>query len=64
MTVTEKGRDSLARPLWGETKGEGLAGQISVAYRVLDGKDRSWWGEGYGGFCLKPYQFGCWNKAT
>lgn len=66
MTVSEKDRDILARTLWGEARGEGLAGQIAVAWtirnRVEDGKAKSWWGEGYAGVCLKPYQFSCWNK--
>ena len=67
MTVTEKDRDILARTLWGEARGESLAGQIAVAWtirnRVNDGKAKSWWGEGYAGVCQKPYQFSCWNKS-
>jgi N-acetylmuramoyl-L-alanine amidase len=66
MDVTEKDRDVLARTLWGEARGEGLAGMVAVAWsirnRVEDGKDKSWWGEGYTGVCQKPYQFSCWNK--
>jgi spore germination cell wall hydrolase CwlJ-like protein len=66
MTAIEKDRDILARTLWGEARGESLAGQIAVAWtirnRVNDGKTKSWWGEGYAGVCLKPYQFSCWNK--
>jgi spore germination cell wall hydrolase CwlJ-like protein len=66
MTETDKDRDILARTLWGEARGESLAGQIAVAWtirnRVNDGKARSWWGEGYAGVCQKPYQFSCWNK--
>jgi len=66
MTVTEKDRDVLARTLWGESRGEGLAGMVAVAWtirnRVDDGKDKSWWGEGYAGVCQKPYQFSCWNR--
>jgi spore germination cell wall hydrolase CwlJ-like protein len=66
MDATDKDRDILARTLWGEARGEGLAGQIAVAWtirnRVNDGKNRSWWGEGYAGVCLKPWQFSCWNK--
>ena len=66
MTITEKDRDIFARTLWGEARGEGLAGQIAVAWtirdRVDDGKEKSWWGEGYAGVCLKPWQFSCWNK--
>jgi spore germination cell wall hydrolase CwlJ-like protein len=63
--MTDKDRDILARTLWGEARGESLAGQIAVAWtirnRVNDGKAKSWWGEGYA--CLKPYQFSCWNKS-
>lgn len=66
MTTTDKDRDVLARTLWGEARGESLVGQIAVAWtirnRVNDGKDKSWWGEGYAGVCQKPYQFSCWNK--
>lgn len=66
MTATDKDRDIFARTLWGEARGESLAGQIAVAWtirnRVNDGKDKSWWGEGYAGVCQKPYQFSCWNK--
>lgn len=66
MTPSEQDRDILARTLWGEARGEGLVGQIAVAWtirnRVNDGKPASWWGEGYAGVCLKPRQFSCWNK--
>ena len=66
MTLTEQDRDILARTLWGEARGEGLAGRVAVAWtirnRVDDGKDKSWWGEGYTGVCQKPYQFSCWNR--
>lgn len=66
MPVTDKDRDILARTLYGEARGESLAGQIAVAWtirnRVNDGKDKSWWGEGYTGVCQAPYQFSCWNK--
>ncbi|WP_062381972.1 cell wall hydrolase [Pseudomonas abietaniphila] len=67
MEVTDKDRDVLARTLWGEARGEGLAGMVAVAWsirnRVEDGKEKSWWGEGYAGVCQKPYQFSCWNKG-
>ncbi|KPG98325.1 hydrolase [Pseudomonas sp. RIT-PI-q] len=66
MTTTDEDRDILARTLWGEARGESLAGQIAVAWtirnRVNDGKAKSWWGEGYPGVCKKPYQFSCWNR--
>lgn len=41
MNEAEKDRDILARTLWGEVRGEGLAGQVAVAWtirnRVFDG---------------------------
>jgi N-acetylmuramoyl-L-alanine amidase len=64
--VSARDREILARTLWGEARGEGLAGQLAVAWtirnRVFDGKQKSWWGEGYAGVCLKPWQFSCWNQ--
>jgi len=64
--VTERDRDILVRTLWGEARGETLAGQIAVAWtirnRVNDGKPKSWWGEGYAGVCQAKYQFSCWNS--
>lgn len=66
MTATDKDRDILARTLWGEARGESMAGMIAVAWtirnRVNDGKAKSWWGEGYAGVCQAKYQFSCWNK--
>lgn len=66
MTATDNDRDILARTLWGEARGESLAGQVAVAWtirnRVNDGKAKSWWGEGYADVCQKPYQFSCWNR--
>ena len=70
MTATDKDQDILARTLWGEARGEGVAGQIAVAWSIRnrvemdlhnDGKP-DWWGEGYAGVCKKPYQFSCWNR--
>ena len=67
MTESERDRDILARTLWGEARGESVAGQIAVAWtirnRVFDGKQKSWWGEGYAGVCLAKQQFSCWNKT-
>jgi len=66
MSVTERDRDILARTIWGEARGEDVIGQIAVAWtirnRVLDGKAKSWWGEGYAGMCQASYQFSCWNR--
>lgn len=71
MTVTEKDHNILARTLWGEARGEGIAGMIAVGWTIRnrvemdlhnDGKP-DWWGEGYAGVCLAPYQFSCWNRS-
>ncbi|KQV21117.1 hydrolase [Pseudomonas sp. Root329] len=70
MPVTDRDRDILARTLWGEARGESLAGQIAVAWTIRnrvemdlhkDGKS-DWWGEGYAGVCQAKYQFSCWNR--
>lgn len=65
MTATEKDRDILARTLWGEARGESQAGMEACAWtirnRVLDGRAKSWWGEGYAGVCQKAWEFRCWN---
>lgn len=63
--------DILALTLWGEGRGEPVEGRIAIACvirnRVLsdlghDGKP-DWWGEGYRGVCLAPYQFSAWNAT-
>ena len=65
----ERDIDVLARTLWGEARGEGLAGMVAVGHTIRnrvemdlgnDGKP-DWWGEGYEGVCRKPWQFSCWN---
>lgn len=59
--------DVLAKTCWAEARNQGLDGQIAVAWtirnRVNDGKSKSWWGEGYKGVCLAPFQFSCWNDG-
>lgn len=60
--------DILARTIWGEARGEGVAGMEAVAAVIMNrvnadlGKDGKpdWWGEGVEGVCRKPYQFSCW----
>ncbi|MDG6399615.1 cell wall hydrolase [Pseudomonas quasicaspiana] len=70
MATTGTDHDTLARTLWGEARGEGLAGMIAVGWAIRnrvemdlhnDGKP-DWWGEGYEGVCRAPYQFSCWNR--
>jgi hypothetical protein len=42
MTETGKARDILARTLWGEARGESLAGQIAVAWARRTATASSW----------------------
>ena len=59
----------LGLTLYGEARGEPIEGIIAVGCvirnRVLTdlGKDGKpdWWGEGYKGVCLRPFQFSVWN---
>lgn len=64
----------LAKTLYGEARGEPVAGQIAVAWVVRNRaeqalgdkakgtKDRHQFGDGTAqGACLKPWQFSCWN---
>ncbi len=69
MNPSEKDLDVLARTLWGEARGEGMAGMIAVGWTIRnrvemdlhgDGKP-DWWGEGYTEVCKRPWQFSCWN---
>jgi len=61
----------LVRTLYGEARGEPRAGQVAVAWTVLnraradlhgDGRP-DWWGEGVAGVCLKQWQYSCWNHG-
>lgn len=60
--------DVLARTIYGEARGENLAGQEAIASVVLNrlafskGKGGYWWGNSISEICLKPWQFSCWNK--
>jgi N-acetylmuramoyl-L-alanine amidase len=62
--------DTLARTIWAEARGEGVAGMEAVAAVIMNrvnldlGKDGKpdWWGEGVESVCRKPWQFSCWNE--
>lgn len=69
--MQERDVDVLARTIWAEARGEGVAGQVAVGRCIrnrveadlgCDGKP-DWWGEGYVGVCQAPWQFSCWNKS-
>jgi len=61
--------DVLARTIFGEARGEPVAGMEAVANvvlnraRISEKKGRYWWGSGIIGVCQKPYQFSCWNRS-
>lgn len=56
---------TVAKTIYGEARGERLAGMIAVGCvirnRALHPRVR-WWGVGFEGVCLKPFQFSCWNE--
>lgn len=60
--------DVMARTLWGEARGEGMAGMQAVACVILNRVEAArklggyWWGNNVLQVCHKPYQFSCWNK--
>lgn len=57
-------RETLARTLWGEARGEGLGGMIAVAWVIRNRAAKpGWWGRDVSTVCLKPWQFSCWNKG-
>ena len=66
---TEMEIDVMARTLWGEARGEGMAGMQAVANVILNRVAISrrlggyWWGNSVLQVCHKPYQFSCWNKT-
>ncbi|MGV3572452.1 MAG: cell wall hydrolase [Ramlibacter sp.] len=56
--------DTLARTLWGEARGEKLAGIRSVAAVVVNRATHPrihWWGTTIVGVCRAEKQFSCWN---
>lgn len=56
--------DILARTMWGEARGERVAGMEAVAHVVFNRRDaRRWWGSTIEAVCHKPFQFSCWNEG-
>lgn len=57
-------REVIARTLWGEARGEGIAGMAAVAGVIANrARNPRWWGRDAAGVCLKPQQFSCWNAS-
>lgn len=58
--------DTMARTVWAEARGEPLAGQIAVAWVILNrarNPGADWWGDDIVSVCRRPWQFSCWNKG-
>lgn len=65
--------DTLARTLYGEARGEGIAGMTAVADVVINRRTIAqryeanhsgrpeWWGDNVVAICTHPAQFSCWN---
>lgn len=57
----------LAKTIYGEARGESVAGQEAIANVILNRVKLNlihpvWWGKSITEVCLKPKQFSCWNK--
>jgi spore germination cell wall hydrolase CwlJ-like protein len=55
---------TVAKTIYGEARGGRLACMIAVACVIRNRAQHPrvrWWGVGYSGVCLKPFQFSCWN---
>jgi len=59
----------LARTIYGEARGETVAGKEAVAAVIINRVKRArksggtyWWGRCIKTVCLKPWQFSCWNR--
>ena len=56
----------FSKTIYGEARGESLAGQEAVANVILNRVKMNliqpmWWGKNIREVCLKPKQFSCWN---
>jgi len=64
MNLSPRDRDAMIRTVWGESRGEKMAGQIAVAHVILNrAAQPAWWGSTPYDVCHKPYQFSCWNHS-
>ncbi|MDB5358833.1 MAG: cell wall hydrolase [Rhodospirillales bacterium] len=62
MTFTAADIDATTRTVWGEARGEGLAGWVAVIWVILNrARHPAWWGATPAQVCEKPEQFSCRN---
>lgn len=53
-----------ARTIYGEARGEAMAGKVAVAHVILNRvAKKTWYGKSIRDVCLKPGQFSCWNDG-
>ncbi len=66
--VNARDVDTMARTIWGEARGEGIAGMQAVACVIMNRvkyskrKGGFWWGNTIHDVCTKAYQFSVWLK--
>jgi len=56
---------TVAKTMFGEARGEGITGMIAVGCVIRNRATHPrvrWWGVGWQGVCLAPFQFSCWNE--
>lgn len=67
LTVTPADLDTLTRTLYGEARGEPVAGQYGVAWVVRNRVEwpdgPHWWGNTVADVCRRPWQFSCWDMS-
>ncbi|MFO0906761.1 MAG: cell wall hydrolase [Isosphaeraceae bacterium] len=56
-------RQILARTAYGENRGGGLLGMLSVACVVMNRSRAGKYGADVVSVCRRPYQFSCWNPG-
>lgn len=54
--------DTAARTVYGEARGESMAGMVAVAWVIRNRAEKGgWWGDTLAGVCKHPFQFSTWN---
>jgi len=54
----------LARTIYGEARGQGVAGMSAIASVVMNRVNNpGWWGTNVIFVCLDDWQFSCWNNG-
>lgn len=63
LNVTWGELERAVDTLYGEARGESRAGQVAVAWVIVNRACHPrWWGKTLGEVVVKPKQFSCWNR--